>query len=427
MFRKIHLRFTLLFAGITIFITVLMSAGYLLISEKNLRENHFSAFQSDMNTLLSNLENQTVITHEWLSKLERGGKYIISIQDNGVDFLWDNRDADEQRIRAVKAGRDYFNTHFAPLSEAAPFRTYHTEFAFSSTGENTPDYYGCSAFSVRETGTLSVLVLEPIAALYEQIHRQRVVFAVLVLSACIILALFSWYFTGKLLLPIEKSRKSQIQFVAAASHELRTPLSVILSAASACRKAGPEEQDRFFDIIKEEGDSMSRLITDLLTLEGADSQGFFIQKENCEADTLLLNTYEAFEALALEKGYLLSVRLPDKKIAPVACDIGRIRQVLSILIHNAFCYTPPGSHICLSLSENANGILLSVADDGPGIPEEAKAHIFDRFYRVDQSRGTGHFGLGLSIASEILRAHHGTLTVSDGEKGGSIFTLYLPF
>lgn len=427
MFRKIHLRFTLLFSGITIFITVLMSIGYLFISEKNLRDNHFSSFQNDMNTLLSNLENQTVITHEWLSKLEGGGKYIISIQDNGIDFLWENRNPDAGRSQAVKDGWDYFNSHFDPLSAFSPFRTYHTEYAFSSTGGKTADYYGCAAFSVRETGTLSILILEPVVALEEQIQKQRVTFALLVLSACIILALFSWYFTGKLLIPIEKSRKSQIQFVAAASHELRTPLSVILSAASVCRRAKPEEQGRFFDIIQEEGGSMSRLITDLLTLEGADSQGFFIQKESCEADTLLLNTYEAFDALALEKGYHLSVSLPDEKIAPVQCDTGRIRQVLSILLHNAFCYTPPGSHICLSLAKEANGILLSVADDGPGIPDNAKAHIFDRFYRVDTSRSAGHFGLGLAIASEILHAHHGTLTVADGKKGGSVFTLYLPF
>lgn len=426
MFRKIHLQFTLLCAGITVLVTVLMSAGYLFISEKNLRENHFNSFQSDMNTLLSNLESQTVITHEWLSKIEGNGKYIINIRDNGVDFLWGNRDENAPRRQAIDAGWAYYEDHFEVESTLSPFDTHHTEYAFSSSGRGAADYYGCAAFSIRETGTLSVLILEPILTLEEQILRQRLTFAALVLAACLVLSLFSWYFTGRLLIPIEKSRNSQIQFVAAASHELRTPLTVILSAASACKKARPDEQDRFFDIIQEEGNGMSRLISDLLTLAGADSQSFTIQKQPCEADTLLLTVFEAFEPLAREKGYRLSISLPDKKIAPADCDSDRIRQVLSILIHNAFCYTPPGSSILLSVKDSAEGILLSVSDNGPGISSEDREHIFERFYRADSSRSAGHFGLGLSIAAEILHAHHGRLTVCDTPGGGSTFTLLLP-
>ena len=123
----------------------------------------------------------------------------------------------------------------------------------------------------------------------------------------------------------------------------------------------------------------------------------------------------------------ISISLPDEKIRPVSCDRDRIRQVLSILLHNAFCYTPPGSHILLSLSETPPGLSLSVSDDGPGIPDESKAHIFERFYRADASRSDStHFGLGLSIAWEILRAHRGTISVKDAPGGGASFTLTLP-
>lgn len=152
-----------------------------------------------------------------------------------------------------------------------------------------------------------------------------------------------------------------------------------------------------------------------------------MQKEECEADTLLLNFYEAFEPLAKEKGYFLTVFLPDKKIAPVRCDSDRIRQVLSILLHNAFCYTPPGSRIRLSLSETAENLLLSVSDNGPGIPDDAKPHIFERFYRGDAAHSSSsHFGLGLSIADEIMRAHNGRISISDTPGGGAAFTLTLP-
>lgn len=429
MFRKVHLQLTLLCTGITVLITVAMSLSYLYISEKNLRENHFSSFQSDMNTLLSNIGSQTVITHKWLSQMEGNGKYLIDIKDNGVEFLWGNRNGEDSEGRhlLIDAGWKYYDRHFSVEPASALYSTSHLEFSFSSSGQGTPDYYGCAAFSRRENGSLSILILKPLATLTEQIHRQRLTFAALILITCAVLGLFSWYFTEKLLSPIEKSRLSQIRFVAAASHELRTPLSVILSAASACKKAQPAEQEHFFSIITEEGESMSRLISDLLTLAGADSQCLSLCKKDCEMDTLLLNTFEAFEPLAREKGYALSIFLPDTRLLPVSCDSDRIRQVLSILIHNAFCYTPAGSHISLVLDETPEGLALSVSDNGPGVPDEAKAHIFERFYRADDSRSdSGHFGLGLSIAEEILRAHGGMISVHDTPGGGATFTLTLP-
>lgn len=437
MLHKVHLQLTLLCASIAALIISLMSLSYLYISEKTLKENDFASFQSDMNTLLSSFGSQTVITHKWLSEMEGNGRYIIDIRDNGVEFLWGNREGEDNADRrlASSAGWDYYDSHFSMEQTSSLYSTSHLEFAFSASGQGAPDYYGCAALSQRKNGTLSILILKPLSSLTARIRTQRLTFALLIIAACAVFGLFSWYFTGKLLAPIEQNRQSQIRFVAAASHELRTPLSAILSAASACKKAQPAEQERFFSIISEEGESMSRLITDLLTLAGADSQRFSLCKKECEMDTLLLNTFEAFEPLAQEKGYSLSVFLPDipPRLAAGApkytavCDGGRIRQVLSILLHNAFSYTPVGSHISLSLGEASDGLTLSVTDDGPGIPDDAKAHIFERFYRVDKSRSdSGHFGLGLSIAEEIVHAHHGTITVSDAPNGGAVFTVTLP-
>lgn len=431
MFHKVHLQLTFLCLSITTLILGIMSISYLYISEKNLKETYFSSFQSDMNTLLSNLEHQTVISHRWLSQMEGNGKYIIDIRDNGVEFLWGSQTPNdpENRSAAIETGWEFYENHFATEAIPDALTLYHREFAFASAsaGAGAPDYYGCAAFSPRKTGMLTILVLEPLDPLNRQIRSQRTAFAALILFCCIILSLFSWYFTGRLLAPIEQSRQSQIRFVAAASHELRTPLSVILSAASACKKANSSEQEKFFDIIREEGESMSRLIDDLLTLAGADSRTSLIRKEDCEADTLLLDFYEAFEPLAREKGYLLTVSLPDKKIAPVRCDSDRIRQVLSILIHNAFSYTPSGSRIRLALSETTENLILSVSDNGPGIPDDAKPHVFERFYRADAAHsGSTHFGLGLSIADEIMRAHNGQIAVTDTPDGGAAFTITLP-
>ena len=99
-----------------------------------------------------------------------------------------------------------------------------------------------------------------------------------------------------------------------------------------------------------------------------------------------LDTFEAFELLAREKGYHLSIQLPEEKTTPVFCDSDRIRQVLSVLLHTAFSFCPSGSRITLSLSQQDKITSISVADKGPGIPDDRKAHLFDRFYRGDSSR-----------------------------------------
>lgn len=424
MFRQVHRRLTLLCAGITILVLIFMACSYLYISEKNLKENSFASFRNDMNTLLSNLENQTVITHEWLSKLEGGGKYIISIHDNDKDFLWGQQDGGGSRKAALEAGWAYYQENAETFPTPLAFTITHQEFRFSSAGQGQDDYFGCIALSSRNTGKLTILILESLAPLQEQIKAQRHTFFMLVAFSSLVLILFAYFFTGRLLVPLQKSRDSQIQFVAAASHELRTPLSVILSAASACQKASPAEQESFFHTIENEGAAMSRLISDLLMLAGADSHSFPLRPGECEPDTLLLNTFEAFEPLTHEKGLRLSVRLPEEKTAPIRCDSERIRQVLSIFLHNAFSFCPKGSDITLSMKQQEKLTSFCVMDNGPGIPDEEKPHLFDRFYRSDTSRqSAGHFGLGLSIAKEIMDAHHGGIFVSDTPGGGTTFTI----
>ena len=171
---------------------------------------------------------------------------------------------------------------------------------------------------------------------------------------------------------------------------------------------------------------MSRLIDDMLLLTKAGSFRWTIRKEPTELDTLLLNTFEAFEPIASEKSIRLLIELPEDAVPPILCDEERVRQVLSILLHNAISYTPKGGRIRLSLTFEDKYTRILVSDNGIGIPDAEKERIFERFYRADQSRSEkGHFGLGLSIASEIISAHNGQLLVSDTPGGGSTFTVIL--
>jgi len=425
MFQKVHFRLAALCAGITFFILLAMSLGYLYISERGLKNSSYISFTNDMNTLISNLEQQTVITHEWLTKIQDHGKYQIHVIDNGVPFLFNERSTPKEQ-QLFETAWDCYESQFESTPLLSAYDTWHVEFPFSSKGGRSYDYYACVAISERTGGTFQVMILSSMEPLMQQIRTQRLLFFGLDVLAVIALSLFSWHFTRRLLRPLEENQKSQTQFIASASHELRTPLAVILSCASASERASDTERGHFLSSIQSEGMRMSRLIDDMLLLTNADSHRWTIQKEPVELDTLLLDTFESFEPLAGEKSIRLSVKLPEELVPPVSCDRERIRQVLAVLLHNAISYTPEGGQICLSLTQDGKNVRLSVADNGIGIPDSAKAHIFERFYRLEESRSQkGHFGLGLCIALEIVQAHHGQLLVSDTPGGGSTFTVVL--
>lgn len=426
MFQKVHFRLALLCGGVTVVILLAMSFGYLYVSEKSLKDNSFISFQNDMNTVISNLEQQTIITGEWLAKIEDNEKYLIQLLDNGVPFLFNERNSEEQRQLFDLARQTYEEQYPISVDELG-YGAAHTEFRFSPSGKAASDYYVCAGVSRRSAGTLEFLILMPLTQLQAQLQRQRLLFAGLDALAILCLLLFSWYFTKKLLLPLEKSQKQQTRFLAAASHELRTPLAVILSCASACRGADAVKQRQFLDSIESEGLRMSRLIEELLLLTSADGSSWKLTKEPVELDTLLLNVFEAFEPVAVKKAIRLTIDLPDAFVPPCLCDRERIRQVLGILLHNALSYTPEQGRIRLSLAFDGKFYHLIVADNGIGIPDEEKSRIFERFYRADTARSRKeHFGLGLSIASEIVSAHHGEILVKDTPGGGSTFTVILP-
>ena len=436
MYKKVHLRLTVLCAGITAALMIIMSLCYLYISETGLYRNQFNSFKNDINTIATNLEQQSVISMEWLSKMEAQGNYAFLVLDNNVPFLYNRLSASPGSPNSLilEEGLDFYRQNFkasaSPEAPPSPYLSYHTEYRFQSPSAR--EYYFGSVITVEKNSSLlQIVVVSPLNLMEKQIFQQRIRFLFIDLAAVLLFALFSWFFTGILLRPIQESQQRQTHFIAAASHELRTPLAVILSSAECFKNVDSAQQDSFLNTIRQEGLRMSRLIEDMLTLTESDIHRFSIQKNPVELDTLLLNTCEAFEVLAKEHSLSLSLALPDTPLPMCICDPDRIRQVISILLHNAVSYTQAQGKIRVSLThKRASGkanFFLSVSDNGIGISDEDKKKIFDRFFRAEKSRSAkGHFGLGLSIAFEIVHAHHGNITVADSKEGGSVFTVCLP-
>lgn len=423
MFRRLHIQMTIFATLITSAILVLMTLACLTIAENGTRQNVYTSFKNNVSSCISHLETQTVISHSWILKAEQSYGIEMEIKDNGKSLYFrtlvpsiENQAAFKEAAQASidLSGIDLTNPgSVSVLTKSTVFQM--------------KDYYAATALIPKNGGALSVILLYPLDGLTRQLVSQRIAFAVSVLLAAFALGIFSWFFTKKMILPLEESHRKQTEFIAAASHELRSPLAVILSGISALKTAEPAERPRFLSVITEEGTRMSRLVNDMLSLANADNQSWSMYPETCELDTLVLDTYEKYESMMQQRLLHFSIGLPDTILPPCTCDSSRISQVLGILLDNAMSYVPADGSICLSLKETDTAFLISVSDNGPGIPDEKKRSIFERFYRADAARkDKQHFGLGLCIAREIITLHNGELTVSDAPGGGAVFTISLP-
>lgn len=427
---------------------IFMSLLYLQVSENSLYKNHFASFRNDISTIASSLEQSTYISMQWLAGLEARNAYLIFVIDNDKPFLYNtlktgasgtkgsndtgsSNDLSGQYLlsESLQAYDMMFESETVISYSSNYFGIHHDEYEFTSP--STGEHYYSSLIDIERGLTHSrILILNPLAGLQAQITHQRLLFLLLDLLAALVFSVFSWFFTGRLLKPLQQNHENQMQFIASASHELRTPLSAILATNECCITASPQEQAGFFQTIRKEGRRMNTLIDDLLTLAHSDSGRFLIEKKEVELDTLCTNAYEAFEPLCRQKKLTLSLTLPDVPLPRLSCDPDRIAQVLSILLHNAVSYTPENGFVSLSLTcrqDRKNLFEITVSDTGVGIPDSDKKRIFSRFYRAEKSRSTkGHFGLGLSIAYEIISAHHGRISVQDNLPCGSVFVVRLP-
>lgn len=426
MYQKIRKRLTFLFTSITSLIMIVMSVSYLYMSEKELKKNSFLSFSGEMNTILSNLEQQNVITYEWLSKVSRNGKYLISIYDNGTPLSYTSTALSKENLSLIDEVMENCGDTILSVPSPSLFSSSHKEFSYTSNqGEH---YYVCYAKIRHTTGNLTATILFSAKDLLHQMKLSRIRFFVINLIGILFLYLFSWYYTKRLLSPIQKSQEQQTAFIAAASHELRTPLSVILSSLSALKCASSSKQNHFLHTIENESNRMSRLVTDMLTLAQSDNHTWSFHIKETELDTVLLNVYEAFQPLASEKQISLFIELPEEELPCCLCDRERISQMLGIFVSNAISYGKTGGYTKLCLMYQNRTFFFHIIDNGIGISKEAKEHIFDRFYREDPARSKKeHFGLGLCIAKEIIEAHHGSIQVSDTPGGGTTFTITLPY
>jgi signal transduction histidine kinase len=221
--------------------------------------------------------------------------------------------------------------------------------------------------------------------------------------------------------------QAKTDFLADASHELRTPLTVIRGNAQIGLQLEDDcaHAELLEEIVRESG-QMTRMVEDLMFLARSDSATPPLSRERTAVVPLMADVAGRAEALARERGAELELEISGR--GELEADAQRIEQAVLILVDNAAKYGPPGGKVRLSSETDATNLRITVADEGPGIPEKDLPHIFDRFYRVDKTRARrlGGAGLGLPIAKTIVEAHGGRIEAQSRPGEGIRMKIQLP-
>ena len=231
----------------------------------------------------------------------------------------------------------------------------------------------------------------------------------------------------------EKEERERRLFVSNVSHELRSPLTRVKSYLEALDEGALSEPvaPDFIKVSLDETNRMMRMVTDLLHLSRIDNATSHLDVEliNFTAFiTFILNRFDKIRAQDEEKKYEIVRDYPITSVW-IEIDTDKMTQVIDNILNNAIKYSPDGGKITVSMKTTDDQMILSISDQGLGIPKEDLPKIFDRFYRVDKarSRAQGGTGLGLAIAKEIVKQHNGFIWAKSEYGKGSTFTIVLPY
>ena len=231
----------------------------------------------------------------------------------------------------------------------------------------------------------------------------------------------------------EKEERERRLFVSNVSHELRTPLTSVKSYLEALDEGAllePVAPD-FIKVSLDETNRMMRMVTDLLHLSRIDNATSHLDVEMINFTafiTFILNRFDKMRGPDEEKKYDLVRDYPITSVW-IEIDTDKMTQVIDNILNNAIKYSPDGGKITVTMKTTDDQMILSISDQGLGIPKQDLPRIFDRFYRVDRarSRAQGGTGLGLSIAKEIIKQHKGFIWAKSEYGKGSTFTIVLPY
>lgn len=427
MLKKLKQKFVLLSACLTGLVLLIACIFAYYAARTQAESTYNEAFEYQSQTLSVLLAGSTELNHSQIYQMENEGGILIFLFDNGKAMNVVGGENLEQREKLYdtaleqleKTDSDYIVTpnqrYREPINITVQFtqdnNNYRAKFISAPTGPRK--WY-------------SAVLIKPTLEQERELSKLKYPYIAIFFGGLILLVVISWILAKRSVAPVEKAQERQKEFIATASHELKSPLAVVSTSIDLAEK-DKENSNKYLNNARNEAKRMSSLVEDLLLLAGSDTGKWTIKKSKVNIEDVMVNAYECFFSIAKSKEQALKLDMPSEVLPEIMADEERIIQVLSILLSNAINYSPCGTTIELHSHTTKQEIFLSVIDHGKGIKAEDKEHIFESFYRIEQSHtDKSHFGLGLAVAHELILLHGGELTLADTPGGGATFTFTLP-
>ena len=235
-----------------------------------------------------------------------------------------------------------------------------------------------------------------------------------------------------MIIRVERAQEMKTEFVSLAAHQLRTPLTAIKWSTRMVidGDAGPvnEEQQELLKKASESTDRMIRLINDLLNVARIEEGRYLHKPTLAKIDDIVKGMVESYQDMAKQNGVFLELGIIKDKIPQVIIDAEKIKLVVQSLVENALRYTKKGGKIIVRVLHDTKEVRISVKDTGIGIPKEENPRIFEKFFRAKNAKemDSNGSGLGLYLASNIVKAHEGKMWFESKEGEGATFTFSLP-
>lgn len=364
---------------------------------------------------------------------EKSNMYFQLSSDTGQplyqsEYLENNTDIIDTFLTSLLETTDDFTLSISSSEDNYYSRQSGTYTIKAANGKN---YYCVSCLIITDCGNIYTLQAVKECSSFAALIKPEFGYYFCIWCGVLISIVFlSKILIGKAVNPTEKAMQSQKDFIAAVSHECKAPLAAILSSTEMIESVPdiPDTVKGHIQMIDSEISRMSRLIQDLLLLSSLDAGNWSFHMEEINIDTLMINLYTKFERICRKKDIILQLSIPDECCPTFYSDADRLNQIISIFLDNAVSYSLPESEISLKVLVDKNELEIAVIDHGIGISDNDKPFIFNRFFQCDKSRTQReHFGLGLSIANELVNKLGGNIQLADTVGGGCTFKIFLPF
>ncbi|MGH7902736.1 MAG: sensor histidine kinase [Candidatus Dormibacteraceae bacterium] len=400
MFRHLRRRLALINFGVVLLVIALLAGGALAVLDRLLTQQESGALQGRAQTAARELSE-----HGDLRFRSEHAGYAA----DAVYLIWST------------GGRLLFNPGHLP---ASGLRGAAVRAAAGRGGVAQLDLSGQEVLVDSELvkdggGQTAVLQVEQSLAPVRRVEQEALMVLIGVAVVGLVLSwLAAWLLAGRALVPVQAAFERQRRFTSDASHELRTPLTIVDAALQVLSKHPEQTIDQNAEEVRSaaaEVTRMGRLIDDLLTLARADSDQLPLRREPVDLDSLVRQA--AADMSQAARGQGSAIHLGHLAGGWIEADPDRLRQLLLILLDNAASHTPAGTRIDVSVTRSPRSVVLDVADDGPGIPEQMRPHAFQRFHRLRDWRSTAGAGLGLAIARWLVDAHKGQIHLLENQPG----------